>query len=63
MKVLAVTQRREQDRIDARNLLVVNPELDMGRVRSRLDLIRQRGFHRDQDLHDKLREVVADAGE
>jgi len=61
MKVLAVTPRRDQDRIDARSLLLVNPELDLDRVRARLDLVRSRGFHRDQDLHAKLNELVADA--
>jgi hypothetical protein len=60
-KVLAMTPRREQDRLDARNLLLVNPTLDLEKVRERLELIRARGFAREQDLDAKLRDVLSDA--
>ena len=60
MKILAATARRPQDRIDARALLLASPDLDLALVRDRLRLITTRGFHRDQDLEAKLREVVDD---
>lgn len=61
MKVLSMTQRRLQDRIDAVNLVLMNEHLDLDAVRENLAEITRRGFHRDQDLLAKLAEVLADA--
>jgi hypothetical protein len=54
MKVLSMTERRLQDRIDAASLLLVNVGLDMAAVRANLRTIRDRGYARDQDLDAKL---------
>jgi hypothetical protein len=54
LKVLSMTEARPQDRIDAVNLLAVNPELDVEVVRELLALIDQRGYGRGQDLGAKL---------
>jgi len=62
MKILSMTDRRLQDRIDARALLENNPELDLERVRLRLRQIRERGFDRGEDLDAKLAQALADAG-
>jgi predicted nucleotidyltransferase len=62
MKILSMTDRRLQDRIDARALLENNPGTDLDRVRLRLRQIRERGFDRGEDLDDKLARVLADAG-
>ncbi len=59
LKVLSMTDRRLQDRIDADRLVAVNPNLDLGRVRHNLELITARGFHRDQDLLAKLEALIA----
>jgi hypothetical protein len=59
MKVLSMTDERLQDRIDAKNLLLFNPELEMARVRELLRLIRERGYHRNQDLEAKLQSLLA----
>lgn len=61
MKVLSMTPRRLQDRIDAVNLVLMNEHLDLDAVRKNLAEITRRGFHRDQDLLAKLAEVLADA--
>lgn len=61
LKVLAMTERRLQDRIDAQKLVAVNPTLDMDRVRANLQLITARGFHRDQDLLAKLERFLESA--
>jgi hypothetical protein len=58
MKILSMDARRAQDRIDAIRLVEVNPKLDERRLRDSLRLIEQRGFHRNQDLAAKLRDVV-----
>jgi hypothetical protein len=58
LKVLSMTERRLQDRIDAERLLAVNPELDLARVRENLRLIAARGYHRDQDLEAKLDQLL-----
>ena len=58
MKVLSMTEERLQDRIDAKNLLLFNPELDLDRVRELLRLIRERGYHRGQDLEAKLQSLL-----
>jgi hypothetical protein len=54
LKVLSMTEERLQDRIDARNLLRVNPDLDLDCVRGNLRLIAERGYARRQDLAAKL---------
>src|SRR5678816_1195341 len=54
MKILSMTDRRLQDRIDAEKLLRVRSELRLDEVRARLELITQRGFDRNQDLGAKL---------
>ena len=61
MKVLSMTQRRLQDRIDAVNLVLMTEQLDLDAVRENLAEITRRGFHRDQDLLAKLADVLADA--
>jgi nucleotidyltransferase AbiEii toxin of type IV toxin-antitoxin system len=58
MKVLSMDARRLQDRMDARSLIEVNPNLDLERVRENLRRIEERGFHRRQDLNAKLEEVL-----
>jgi len=63
VKVLSVSERRPQDGIDARGLLQSEPAVDLGRVRARLALIRERGYHRDQDLDAKLDALVASTPE
>lgn len=60
LKVLSMTELRLQDRIDARQLVLCNPDLDLEQVRANLALITQRGFHRDQDLNAKLEALLAD---
>jgi hypothetical protein len=54
LKVLSMTDERLQDRIDARNLLRVNADLDLDCVRDNLRLIAERGYARKQDLSAKL---------
>jgi hypothetical protein len=49
-----MTERRLQDRLDARHLLGYNPTLDLAATRANLALIQQRGFERGQDLQQKL---------
>jgi hypothetical protein len=58
MKVLSMDARRLQDRMDAVRLLQLNPGLDIDRVRDDLRLIKERGFHRRQDLAAKLGELI-----
>lgn len=60
MKVLSMSDRRLQDRIDARNLLLANPSLAIGDVRATLGLITERGFDRSQDLAGKLEALIED---
>lgn len=54
MKVLSMTDRRLQDRIDAEKMLRVRSDISLDHVRARLALIKARGFDRDQDLAQKL---------
>ena len=54
LKVLSMTEERLQDRIDARNLLRINVDLDLDCVRDNLRLIAERGYARGQDLGAKL---------
>ena len=58
MKVLSMTDRRLQDRIDAERLVQCNPAMDLSRVRDNLRLISERGFDRGQDLQEKLASVL-----
>lgn len=60
MKILSMTERRLQDRLDAEKLLLVGDALDVARVRDRLALVAQRGFHRGQDLSAKLDALLRD---
>lgn len=62
MKVLAMTERRLQDRLDAVSLVLTNPDLDLAAVGNALRLITERGYHRDQHLPDKLAAVLVEAG-
>lgn len=57
-KVLSMSDARPQDRLDARGLLLTNPDLDLPFVRARLALIRERGFDRHEDLEAKLEDVL-----
>lgn len=57
-KVLSMSDARPQDRLDARGLLLTNPDLDLDSVRARLALIRERGFDRREDLDAKLEGVL-----
>ncbi len=61
MKVLSMTERRLQDRLDAINLLLTNPSLQLEDVREMLALITTRGYDRGQDLARKLDALIADA--
>lgn len=58
MKVLSMTDKRLQDRIDAMSLVQSNPTLDLAAVRDVLHRITERGYHRDQDLLTKLETVL-----
>jgi hypothetical protein len=58
MKILSMTNTRLQDRLDASNIIATNTALDMGLVRSNLQLITERGFQRNQDLLGKLEELL-----
>lgn len=60
MKILSMTNRRLQDRIDAQRLLEHTQRLDLGRVRANLSLIRQRGYDRGEDLDAKLASLLED---
>lgn len=62
MALLSMTDRRLQDRIDARNLLLANPDLDLTRVRVVLRLISDRGFDGGEPLLSKLDAVLAEVG-
>jgi Nucleotidyl transferase AbiEii toxin, Type IV TA system len=59
MKVLSMSDRRPQDRIDAVSLVLVNEALDLDDVRANLATITARGFNRDQDLLAKLEALLA----
>jgi len=54
MKVLSMTEVRIKDRMDALNLLKLNPKLDLDSVRANLRLIAERGFDREEPLDAKL---------
>lgn len=54
MKILASDERRPQDVADVASLLQVATPQDIALCRHLLDLVTQRGFHRDKDLHGEL---------
>jgi predicted nucleotidyltransferase len=58
MKILSMSDRRLQDRIDAQNLVLYGSDLDLASVRDNLNRIIARGFHREEDLHAKLSNVL-----
>jgi predicted nucleotidyltransferase len=58
MKVLSMTNRRLQDRIDVQRLVEHTMGLDLERVRANLALIRQRGYDRGEDLDAKLASLL-----
>ena len=58
MKVLSMTEKRLQDRIDAMGLVQANPSLDLDAVREDLNRITERGYHRNQDLAEKLEALL-----
>lgn len=45
LKILSMTERRLQDRIDALNLIEFDEQLDLSVVRANLALIERRGYH------------------
>jgi predicted nucleotidyltransferase len=61
MKVLSMSDRRLQDRIDARNLILYGDQLDLTAVTDNLDRIVERGFARGEDLHEKLASLLDEA--
>ncbi len=62
MKVLSMTDRRPQDRMDAIGILLVTADqLDLDVVVDNLRRITDRGYHRDQDLVRKLDDALAAA--
>jgi hypothetical protein len=62
LKILSMTDKRPQDRIDATNLLAVNAGIDVTAVRDLLARITARGYHRGQDLAAKLEGLLAARG-
>jgi hypothetical protein len=58
MKVLSASEERLQDRIDARNLILAAPALDLAAVRHALERITARGYDRSQDLLAKLDAIL-----
>ncbi len=58
MKVLSMTDRRLQDRIDAQKLLQFRKDIRLDVVRARLRLITDRGFARSQNLEAKLASLL-----
>ena len=59
-KLLSMSERRPQDRLDARGLILANPGLDLERVRRQLARIHERGFDRGKDLPANLSAVLAE---
>lgn len=57
MKILSMADDRLQDRIDAQNLLACN-DIDLARVRQRLQEITERRYDREQNLEAKLESVL-----
>lgn len=61
MKVLSQSDRRETDRADLRNLFAVATSRDLEIAEKSIELIIQRGFHRDKDLKRDYRFFAASA--
>lgn len=61
MKILSMSDRRLQDRMDARNLVLFGDNLDLTAVTDNVNRIIARGFHRGEDLHAKLAGLLAEA--
>jgi hypothetical protein len=60
MKILSMGPTRLKDRMDAQHLLLFVEDLDLDRVRARLQEITARGYHRDRDLLSLLDEVITE---
>lgn len=60
MKILSMTERRLQDKIDALNLVTMNEGVDIAAVRELLGLVMDRGYARGQDLYAKLDALLAE---
>ncbi|MBK8256914.1 MAG: nucleotidyl transferase AbiEii/AbiGii toxin family protein [Polyangiaceae bacterium] len=60
MKILSMSDRRLQDRLDARNLALFGDQPDWKVVEGNLHLITDRGFNRGEDLFAKLRTLLDD---
>jgi hypothetical protein len=58
MKLLSMSPKRLQDRMDAQNLLRFHPDLDLDAVRDNLHRITARGYHRGRDLMALLDEIL-----
>lgn len=62
MKILSMTEKRLQDRIDAMSLCLVNADIDIERVKTNLALMTARGYARNQDLAAKLAKLIDELG-
>ena len=58
MKLLSMTERRLQDRMDAINLVLYNKDMDINLVKTTLSEIKKRGFDRDKDLTAQLSSIL-----
>lgn len=58
MKVLSVSDAREQDRSDLRALLEAASDRDLVDARAAVALIAKRGFHRDKDVVAELEQMI-----
>ena len=58
MKVLSMSNKRLQDRLDAQRLVQIVVDLDLEAVEANLDLMTTRGYHRDQNLRAKLANLL-----
>lgn len=61
MKVLSQNDQRETDRADLRNLFAVASSVDLEIAEKSIELIIERGFHRDKDLKRDYRFFAASA--
>jgi len=60
MKILSMSARRLQDRIDVQRLIQYSTRLDVERIRRNLRLIVERGYHRDEDLLAQFEQLLSD---
>jgi predicted nucleotidyltransferase len=58
MKLLSMSPRRLQDRLDAQNLIQFHPGISLDDVRDNLRRITARGYHRNRDLLALLDELL-----